>query len=265
MRILFLILLLLSSFVGKVEAVDYTQDANVARAWLFSEGSGTNVDDASASAQDLSFKGAGEPAWEAMAGTDAPAYADYAANYDGTTDYTYNANRVFTAASARSAVMWGYVVNPQPGTYAGRLISERSNTGWYFGVGTNNVVRLFHTGTTSLSVVSATNAFAVNEWEHLSFSWDGSTTAANVDIYVNGVEVSYATQTNGATLSNADGLGTYVSKEAATVATGTYCDFTQSETAIFTDVLTPAEINDIMDNGLVGSVTTRGQIIFFYD
>lgn len=253
MRKLFLILLLLSSFAGKVEAVDYTQDVNVVRAYLVSEGSGTTIDDASASAKDLSFKADGEPAWASISGTDAPTYADYMVDYDGTNDYTKNDTRVFTAASARSVVAWGYIQNPQPGSFAGRIVSERQDTGWFFGVGTNNVVRLFHTGSTNLSVISNTSAFTINEWEHLAFSWDGSVTATNVDIYVNGVEVTYATQTNGVSLSNANGIGTYFGQDAAAVPTGTFLDWKQSETAIFNDVLTPTEINDIMDNGLVGS------------
>ena len=40
-------------------------------------------------------------------------------------------------------------------------------------------------------------------WQHVALSWDGSASAANVRIYVNGQEVTYQTTTNGVNL-NAD-------------------------------------------------------------
>ena len=46
-------------------------------------------------------------------------------------------------------------------------------------------------------VTSDNNSISTGVWTHVAITFDGSTTAANVHIYVNGVEVSYQTQTNG--------------------------------------------------------------------
>ncbi len=53
--------------------------------------------------------------------------------------------------------------------------------------------------TTDLEVRSDINQYVFGQDVHLAATWDGSVTAANVHLYVNGVEVSgYALQTDGA-------------------------------------------------------------------
>lgn len=82
-----------------------------------------------------------------------------------------------------------------------------ANSGVFMRRGTDRLLRVTATdaivfniaGATILTRQSANSVFALNTWTHLCLTWDGSTTAANSHIYINGTEVSYATTTDGAT------------------------------------------------------------------
>lgn len=65
-----------------------------------------------------------------------------------------------------------------------------------------NTIRFRVQGTTDLIRASSDSEITMGIWQHVAFTWDGSTTAANVHIYVNGVETGYQTTTNGATPTN---------------------------------------------------------------
>jgi len=68
----------------------------------------------------------------------------------------------------------------------------------------DNALGFLATGTTNLVQESASNVFANSTWTHVLATWTGSTTATNAHIYVNGVEVSSGTPTNGASLHTVD-------------------------------------------------------------
>jgi hypothetical protein len=73
------------------------------------------------------------------------------------------------------------------------------NQGWFLlNLGTN-YLQFVVDGSTDLVVNTSNNSITLNRWNHIAVSWDGNiTTASSVHIYVNGVETSYQTQTNGA-------------------------------------------------------------------
>lgn len=74
------------------------------------------------------------------------------------------------------------------------------------GAGQYNQLYFFHDGTTDVERVGADLSFTpASAWHHCLMTWDGSTTAANIHIYFNGTEISYATTTNGASLIDATG------------------------------------------------------------
>jgi hypothetical protein len=52
--------------------------------------------------------------------------------------------------------------------------------------------------TTNLARTTSTNSISYNAWTHVVVTWDGSPTASNVHIYLNGIESSYSATTNGA-------------------------------------------------------------------
>lgn len=76
-----------------------------------------------------------------------------------------------------------------------------ANDGWVFHV-TNSVsnglkfTSLFNSS--HLEVISTANAITPNAWQLVTVTWDGSLTASNVKIYVNGTEVSYDFRGDGA-------------------------------------------------------------------
>ena len=88
---------------------------------------------------------------------------------------------------------------------AGRIIDKASSTvpanGWFLRTtGTNTLnFSVDYSGTNNLNVTTSNNAITLNRWSHVVVTWDGSATATNVHIYVNGKETTYQTQTNGDT------------------------------------------------------------------
>ena len=67
---------------------------------------------------------------------------------------------------------------------------------WTFDLTTNNRLRFVKDGSTDLNVASANNAITLNLCSIVT--WDGSSTATNVRLYINGVETAYSNQINGA-------------------------------------------------------------------
>jgi hypothetical protein len=53
-------------------------------------------------------------------------------------------------------------------------------------------------GATDLRITTEDNALVLHEWQHVALSWDGSGTANNVRIFINGIEPSRGTNQNGA-------------------------------------------------------------------
>lgn len=79
---------------------------------------------------------------------------------------------------------------------------DNSNGFIFLGVSTTKKLYFDVHGTTSLTHFSANNSWVANTWTNVIVTWDGSVTAANSHIYVNGTEVSYASAANGVSLSN---------------------------------------------------------------
>jgi len=127
-----------------------------------------------------------------------------------------NVNGVMTAPSSAklddmtsglTLEAWVYPVTLGNGNI-GRIINKMNSTntsGWKLHLQAANAIRfLVSFGSGDMSVVSAANAYSLNTWNHVMLTWDGSTTATNAHIYINGKEVSYATQTNGSGAYNSD-------------------------------------------------------------
>lgn len=101
-------------------------------------------------------------------------------------------------------------------------------------------IRFSVAGGTVLLRVAANSSFSLGAWNHIVVTWDGSTTAANVHIYINATEVSYATTTDGVapTDNSADPL---VIGNNVTLG-GTF-DGQLSELAVWGSVLTQTDVN----------------------
>jgi len=132
----------------------------------------------------------------------------------------------------------------------GKCTGVANCVGWRFFVnGSNN--RLFFGvdyDVTNLDRVSISNTVLPNEWYHVVVTWDGSATAANAHIYVNGSEVSYTSTVNGDTSRADDSTTDFVIGAAAN---GTADNFSGEidDVRIYNRVLSPDEIKRLYKIG----------------
>lgn len=105
-------------------------------------------------------------------------------------------------AAGMTAETW-YYARSLGESSVGFILSKNTgasqNAGWFLiNYGTNSI-QFVVDGSTDLVVNTSNNALVLNRWNHIALSWDGViTTASSVHIYINGVESTYQTQTNGA-------------------------------------------------------------------
>lgn len=88
----------------------------------------------------------------------------------------------------------------------GRIFNRTSSgnaVGPAFNMWPSNRLAFRADGATDLSRITKVNAISLSTWHYVTLTWDGSVTAANAHIYVDGAEVSsYTTTTNGVSLVN---------------------------------------------------------------
>lgn len=113
----------------------------------------------------------------------------------------------------------------------------------FFGMSQTNKIYFFVNGVAALNRISATNSVTLNTWQHVAVTWDGSNTSTNILMYVNGTQVSYASNgTNGSALITNTGSTTYIGNEA---------DFVRpfigriDEVAVYNAVLSSTTINSL--------------------
>ncbi len=239
-----IILLLIFLSPSLAHAYNWCNDANAQGCWLFAEGSGTTIADSSSNTNTATFKGAGEPAWAAMAGTNAPSYADNMVTYDGVNDYievTDDASITF-GTSDFSGVQWMRSVVTPADSFPVTMGKGDTGAGEW-------MVRQI-TGTTrfygDVGDVNPTNSATTNddEWHHLAWTIDQGGTSAN--IWVDGVAGS-ADSTWTADFND----GTALRFGNADADGNRFWDGQTAECALFDDLLDETDINDIMDNGLL--------------
>jgi hypothetical protein len=172
--------------------------------WRFDEGSGTTTLDSSGNANTGSLVNG--PTWTAGRNGSALNFSS-AASYVSANGARNLAN-LYTTRMTLTA--W---INPASagGGGGGRIVDKDNNDiGWY----------LKMSGTTSLqfsadqfiangSVPGASanrtsgNAITLNTWQHVAVTWDGTTNAGNIHIYVNGAQ-SDGTAVNGSGIAGTD-------------------------------------------------------------
>ena len=122
-----------------------------------------------------------------------------------------SADTMLQENAASSISVWVYPTGDGGGNF-GRIISKGTGgTGGdvFFIMGSGNALNFRVNGGTQLVRASSTLVVTRNDWNHVLCTWDGSTTASNVHIYVAralnnwiSTEVLYNTTTNGATPTN---------------------------------------------------------------
>ncbi len=112
------------------------------------------------------------------------------------TDVNVGTASQYNTISPLSVSMW---VKPT-GSTSNRLIGKRSGgAGWYLGtVGLNRDLAFYvEYNTTDLQAQLTSDPLTLDLWNHIAITWDGSTTASNVKFYVNGIQYTGDTLTNG--------------------------------------------------------------------
>jgi len=199
--------------------------------WKFDEGaantcSGGSNDTCNSGSQGSNLDGAFDA-------TNPPSYTNTAKfgkalSFDGTNDYlsagSDSSIDALPSASGLTISTWIYPTSEGEGN-DGWIIGKASNaacaSGWclrFYASGTNALDFFVDYATTDLRVLTSDNVITLNAWNHVVLSWNGSTTASNVDIYVNGREVSYGTQTSASGAYQSDAVQTL---QIGNVAAGT--------------------------------------------
>ncbi|MDO8668626.1 MAG: LamG domain-containing protein [bacterium] len=108
-------------------------------------------------------------------------------------------------------------------------------------------------GATNLIKYSSTNSIVTNKWQFWVVTWDGSTSAANVHIYKNGIEDTGGT-------GNSDGAGARVTDSGRDLYISNWAGFTNSidglidDVRIYNRVLSATEITQLYNIGAATKV-----------
>ncbi|HRZ95363.1 MAG TPA: LamG domain-containing protein [Candidatus Moranbacteria bacterium] len=136
----------------------------------------------------------------------------------------------------------------------GRILDKDSNFSgyWHLDVYGNNskALQFLKDGSTDLLARSSNGVISFNKWQYVAVSWDGSTTAANAHIYVNGVETGYAVQTDGVGFLSDSSLATRIAANGAATA-GFAFDGSLDEVRIYNRALSADEIGRLYRMGQV--------------
>lgn len=137
----------------------------------------------------------------------------------------------------------------------GRIIDKDESTSgtFYLAMSGNTQLQFIKDGSTDLYIKTNTSSVSLNNWQHIALTWDGSTNASGVHIYVNGTETSYYTQTNGVSLNPDASMNLLIGSNQY----GNYSfDGLMDEVRIYNRALSASEISDIYnDTGLSGGGT----------
>lgn len=184
--------------------------------WNFEEGSGTAANDTSGNANNGTI----------TAGTGSFTTGKYGKGYNfdnASTVVNTGSGSTLDALPAVTAEAWikpaGLGEN-SAGFILAKNVGTTPSSGWILQLGASNALTFTVDGSTDLVRTTATNAFTTNAWSHIAVTWDGViTTASSVHIYVNGVEASYATTTNGASRVSDASSTLYIGNDSTGAAT----------------------------------------------
>jgi len=125
------------------------------------------------------------------------------------------------------------------------------DAGWKFGLSTTNTKVVFYHYCSGNDLDKQTNAIITdNSWYHTLITWDNSLIAANVHIYVNNVEPTYAISIDGTTALQSDAANNL--RIGARSATGGEFKGKISEVAIWSAILTASQIALLANSKIKG-------------
>ena len=165
-----------------------------------------------------------------------------AIDFNGTTDRIDYANVFNPIGQAITFAAWVYpdVFDAQSRYFwSSHPAGDAAPGAIFYIAGTTDKLAVYVAGGTALERTCGDNSISTGSWQHILLTWDGSTTAANVHIYVNGAEEDYAATTNGVNLTAATGswsIGGRIYDDARNF------DGHVAEPAVWNGILSAAEI-----------------------
>src|SRR3989344_5403701 len=138
------------------------------------------------------------------------------------------------------------------GSIIRKTASTTGSNGWRLNIDgnalTNALVFNVDDGGTDIDRATTNNAIALNQWNHVVATWDGTSLGSGIHIYVNGTEATYQRTLNG---------GTKTTDAASNLVIGgrddggVTFDGTIDEVGLWNKVLTPSEVT-ALNNGTNG-------------
>lgn len=150
-----------------------------------------------------------------------------------------------------------YTSNSAAGKYPVVIskVLAAGNVGWYFyfdGDTANDNLTFYRSCTGNDLFRTVSTVISKGAWNHILVTHDGSLTATNIHIYLNGVEVSYATAQDGTIAFNDESLGNlYIGNNDALTGTDCFKGYIQ-EVSLWNVVLELSEIKTIAQSRLIG-------------
>lgn len=131
-----------------------------------------------------------------------------ALDFDGTNDRIDFASVFTTSGQALTISLWAWFDDSTPPANAyifnSGITGGDTGTVFYQGSADSGQLVLSRVGTGTMRHRSSADVVTTGVWTHILAVSNGSMTAANNDIYVNGTEVTYAETTNGTGETTAD-------------------------------------------------------------
>lgn len=224
-------------------ATDYTQDANIGAAWLMDVDEDP-ITDSSPNNHHAALKAAGEPNFNAV-GQFGGSY-----DFDGSDDFCdVNADPVPALDEQLTIVSWLNLDN-LTGTdsiYGGRDTGFSGGYKFDFrGTIAGDPLRLTIFGVTDID--SDASGISATTWTHVAVTYN----KVNVRFFVDGVAKGAPAQSGNIAASDVDPyIGAFNNRDTGGTS---FLGGLMDEVALFSRPLDSTEINDIMDNGLVGAV-----------
>lgn len=242
---LILMLLLSLSLTHNAQATNYCNHANAEGCYIYSEGSGTSLADQTSNNNDGTFASSGNPGWSS---TVPSGYSNYAADFTGAvTEYIeLTSDSSIELQNPLTVVSWANLddaANP-PATEKPIWAGNDSSSYFYLAVKGDNTLAVDKRN--AVNVANANTSFPEDVYVHVGFVIDGS---GDWEFFIDGV--SDGTGNNNQTYTydgNNISLGATIQSGVAT----NIWNGLLTEQAGFSTDLTSTEINDIMDNGLIG-------------
>jgi len=263
MNKVFILLIMCLLLATPCYAVNWCVDANIVACYTIETGSGTTWVDQSSNSNDGTFKGAGEPLWSATVPT------SVTDGFEGTStwsvDYDDDSNDSITASDSASLdidgegfsfVVWIRPNFTQATDESFHIFDKTNNNASGYRMFFVNAVddwrfRLF-TSAGAVNVDTEGLSWSADTWYHVAVTYDG----ANMKIYWDGGLENSSGQTGNIT-TNDSVLYIGIQDDASDSFEGN-----MDEYAIFDTGLDLTDINDIMDNGLIGGLTYAPTIQF---